>query len=67
LKVFLDNNLSPYLARALHTLLEPEGDQIVHLTDRFEPNIEDRVDRRARGRRRLGRDLRRSTYSPQPD
>ncbi|HEX5454111.1 MAG TPA: hypothetical protein VFX06_09980 [Stellaceae bacterium] len=27
LKVFIDNNLSPYLAHALNTLLEPEGDQ----------------------------------------
>jgi hypothetical protein len=43
LKVFLDNNLSPYVARALHTLLEPEGDQVIHLTDRFPPDTEDRV------------------------
>jgi hypothetical protein len=34
LKVLLDNNLSPYLALALNTLLEPEGDQVMHLTDR---------------------------------
>ncbi len=43
MKVFLDNNLSPYLARALSTLLEPEGDQVVHLSDRFAPDTEDRV------------------------
>jgi hypothetical protein len=43
LKVFIDNNLSPYLARALHTLLEPEGDQATHLTDRFPPDTEDRA------------------------
>lgn len=43
MKIFLDNNLSPYLARALHTLLEPEGDQVVHLSDRFTPDTEDRV------------------------
>lgn len=43
MKVFLDNNLSPYLARALHTLLEPEGDQVVHLSERFAPDTEDRV------------------------
>jgi hypothetical protein len=43
LRVFLDNNLSPYLARALHTLLEPEGDQVIHLTDRFAPDTEDRT------------------------
>jgi PIN like domain len=43
LKVFLDNNLSPYLALALSTLLEPEGDQVVHLRDRFAHDTEDRV------------------------
>lgn len=43
MKVFLDNNLSFYLARALNALLEPEGDQVVHLTDRFRPDTEDRA------------------------
>jgi hypothetical protein len=43
LKVILDNNLSPYLARALRTLLEPEGDQVIHLTERFAADTEDRV------------------------
>jgi hypothetical protein len=43
LKVLLDNNLSPHLARALNALLEPEGDQVVHLTDRFPANTEDRA------------------------
>ncbi len=43
MRVFLDNNLSPYLAHALHALLEPEGDQVVHLTDRFPAQTEDRV------------------------
>jgi hypothetical protein len=43
LKFFLDNNLSPYLARALHTLLEPEGDQVIHLIDRFARDIKDRA------------------------
>lgn len=43
MKVFLDNNLSPYLANALNTLLEPEGDQVIHPTDRFAPDTEDRV------------------------
>lgn len=41
MRVFLDNNLSPYLARALNALLEPEGDQVVHLTDLFAPDIPD--------------------------
>lgn len=43
MKVLLDNNLSPPLARALNALLEPEGDQVVHLTDRFPANTEDRA------------------------
>jgi PIN like domain len=41
LKVFLDNNLSPHLAHGLNTLLEPEGDQVVHLSDKFPRNIAD--------------------------
>jgi hypothetical protein len=41
LKAFLDNNLSPHLARALHALLEPDGDQVVHLSDRFPQNTAD--------------------------
>ena len=43
MKVLLDNNLSPHLARALNALLEPEGDQVVHLTDRFPASTEDRA------------------------
>jgi hypothetical protein len=43
LKVFFDNNLSPYLAHALDVLLGPEGDRVVHLTDRFSADTEDRV------------------------
>ena len=43
MRVFLDNNLSPYLAHALNVLLEPEGDQVIHLTDRFRPDTEDRA------------------------
>ncbi|MGH7098109.1 MAG: hypothetical protein ACREE4_10690 [Stellaceae bacterium] len=43
MKVLLDNNLSPYLARALNALLEPEDDQVAHLTDRFPANTEDRA------------------------
>ena len=41
MKVFLDNNLSPFLAHSLNELLEPEGDQIFHLTDHFQPQIDD--------------------------
>jgi hypothetical protein len=43
LKVFFDNNLSPHLAHALNVLLGPEGDQVVHLTDRFPADTQDRV------------------------
>jgi len=42
LKVFLDNNLSPHLAHALDTLLGPEGDQVVHLSDKFDRQIADK-------------------------
>jgi putative NADPH-quinone reductase len=42
LKVFFDNNLSPHLAHALDVLLGPEGDRVVHLTDRFRRDTEDR-------------------------
>jgi hypothetical protein len=43
LKVFLDHNLSIHLAHALKVLLEPEGDDVVHLADRFPTNIDDRT------------------------
>jgi hypothetical protein len=43
LKVFFDHNLSPHLAHALNVLLGPEGDQVIHLTDRFPPDTEDLV------------------------
>src|SRR5262249_23273368 len=43
LKGFIGNNLSPSLARALNALLEPEGDRVIHLTDRFPPDTEDRA------------------------
>ncbi len=43
MKVLLDNNLSPYLARALNALLDPEGDRVAHLSDRFAPQTDDRT------------------------
>jgi hypothetical protein len=39
-KVFLDHNLSPRLARALHELFQPE-DQVVALRDRFAFTVAD--------------------------
>jgi hypothetical protein len=44
LKVFFDNNLSPHLAHALNVLLDPEGDQVIHLTDRYAGRGENATD-----------------------
>ena len=41
-KFFLDNNLSPKIARALHQLLEPEH-EAHHLQNYFPPNTGDTV------------------------
>ncbi len=41
MKVFIDNNLAPRLARALHILVEVDGHQVVHLRDRFSPSATD--------------------------
>ena len=43
MNVFLDNNLSPHLAHGLNALLEPEGDHVVHLSDKFPRNTADQV------------------------
>jgi hypothetical protein len=43
-RFFLDNNLSPYLARALNALSEPGGDEVRHIADsRFARNTPDVV------------------------
>jgi hypothetical protein len=41
LKFFFDNNLSPHLARALHCLSEPSGNEVRALRDKFAPETED--------------------------
>ncbi len=41
MKVLVDENLSPALARALHELFEPEH-AVVHLRSRFGPGVTDR-------------------------
>ncbi len=41
MKFFFDNNLSPYIARALHVLNEPEGHSVVALRDKFPQNASD--------------------------
>ena len=41
MKFFFDNNLSPYIARALHVLNVPMGHSVVALRDRFAQNASD--------------------------
>jgi hypothetical protein len=42
-KFFFDNNMSPHLARAVRELCKVEADvnEVLHLRDRFPPNIKD--------------------------
>lgn len=40
MKYFIDNNISPKVARGLNCLVEPNH-QVFHLKDRFEPDISD--------------------------
>lgn len=40
MKFFLDNNLSPKLAHALHLMVQPEH-EVVHLRDRFPADTKD--------------------------
>lgn len=41
MKFLLDNNLSPYLARALDALSAPEQHSVVALRDKFSPSTSD--------------------------
>lgn len=41
MKVLLDNNISPLVARAIDVLVRPEGDGVVALRDRFAPETPD--------------------------
>lgn len=41
MKLFVDNNLPPALARALHALSEPSGHCAVHLKEKFQQDISD--------------------------
>jgi len=45
-KFFLDNNLSPKLAKCLHVLVEPTH-EVIHLKDRFAANTSDETWMRA--------------------
>lgn len=42
MKFFFDNNLAAKLAHGLNEMVEP-GHQVVHLRDKFAPNVEDIV------------------------
>lgn len=41
MRFLFDNNLAPYLAKAIAALCEPEDVQVVHLRDRFTENTPD--------------------------
>lgn len=41
MKLFLDNNLPPALARALAALSEPDKHTVSHLKEKFSPNVVD--------------------------
>ena len=43
MKFFFDNNLSPYLAAAIHQLCKPHGVEVVHLRQRFPGDCADHV------------------------
>ena len=41
MRFFFDNNLSPYLARAINELGKPDGTDVVPLADKFPRNTAD--------------------------
>lgn len=41
MKFFIDNNLPPSLAKALHELTSPAQHEVLHLRDRFSPSTPD--------------------------
>lgn len=43
MKFFLDNTLPPLLAKALQALVEDESHTVIHLREKFLPDIEDGV------------------------
>jgi hypothetical protein len=40
-RVFIDNNLPPRLAKAINCLVEPDGHNVIHLRERFAANTPD--------------------------
>lgn len=41
MKFFFDNNLAPNLAKALHALTSPYGNEVIHLREFFAPSTPD--------------------------
>lgn len=41
MKLFIDNNLSPMIAKSLHPFLSKNGGKAVHLRDMFDPHVTD--------------------------
>jgi hypothetical protein len=41
LKFFFDNQLAPHLAAAIRALAKPDGDEVIHLRERFKPDTPD--------------------------
>ena len=41
MKVFVDHNISPHLARGLHCILAPEGHTVTALEDKFDRGVAD--------------------------
>lgn len=41
MRLFIDNNLSPRIARAISALEGEHGNTVVHLRDKYEPNTPD--------------------------
>lgn len=41
MKFLFDNQLSPHLADAIHSLAKQDGDEVIHLRKKFPPNTPD--------------------------
>ncbi len=41
MRFFFDNHLSPFLAQAVHQLIEPDGHQVTHLRRKFPSDTDD--------------------------
>ncbi len=43
MRFFFDNNLSPFLAKAIHELCRPHGATVLHLRDRYDAKTRDEI------------------------